>query len=48
VEHNISLGHCIQLHHTTILSTKPRYMDCIIREVIEIEVYPNNINREVD
>jgi hypothetical protein len=31
------LGHCIQLHHTAILSTKPRYMDHIIREAIEIE-----------
>jgi hypothetical protein len=23
-EHSINLGHCIQLHHTAILSTKPR------------------------
>jgi hypothetical protein len=25
-EHSINLGHHIQLHHTTILSTKSRYM----------------------
>lgn len=46
VEHSINLGHCIQLRHITILSTKLRYMDCIIREAIEIELHPNTINRE--
>jgi hypothetical protein len=45
-DHNtINLRHQIQLHHTTI-STKPRYMDHIIRETTEIELHPNNINRE--
>jgi hypothetical protein len=41
VEHSINLG-----QHTAILSTKPRYIDCIIREVIEIELHPNSVNRE--
>jgi hypothetical protein len=42
-EHSINLGHCIQLYHTTTLSTKPiymMYMDHIIREAIEIELHP--------
>jgi hypothetical protein len=45
-EHSINLGHCIQLHHATIISTKPRYMDHIIGEVIDIELHPNIMNRE--
>jgi hypothetical protein len=45
-EHSINLGHTIQLQNTTILSTKPRYMDRIIREGTEIELHPNNMNRE--
>jgi hypothetical protein len=39
-KHSINLGHRIQLYHTTILSTKPRYMDRIIREAMEIELIP--------
>jgi hypothetical protein len=45
-EHNINLGHHIQLHHTTILSAKHRYMNHVIGEAIEIEHHPNNMNRE--
>jgi hypothetical protein len=45
-EHSTNLGHAIQLHHPAILSTKPRYMDRIIREAIEIELHPNSMNRE--
>jgi hypothetical protein len=40
----INMGGHIELHHTTNLSTKPRYMDRIIREAIEL--HPNNINKE--
>jgi hypothetical protein len=46
VEHGMNLGRCIQLHHTAILSTKPRHMDHIIREATEIELHHNNMNRE--
>jgi hypothetical protein len=42
-KYSINLGHCIELQNTTILSTKSRYMDWMIREAIEIELHPNNI-----
>jgi hypothetical protein len=44
-EHSINLGHQIQLN-TSILANKSRYKDQIIRGAIEIELHPNNINRE--
>jgi hypothetical protein len=31
-EHSISLGHCFQIQDTSILTTKSRYMDQMIRE----------------
>jgi hypothetical protein len=45
-EHIIILGSCIQLQDTTFLSTKPRYMDQMIRETIRIEIHPNSMNME--
>jgi hypothetical protein len=42
VAKHINLGHSIQLQNTTILSTKSRYMDRMIREAIEIELHLNN------
>jgi hypothetical protein len=35
-----------KLLDTSILSTKSRHMDRMMREATEIELYPNNINRE--
>jgi hypothetical protein len=42
-----NMGHRIQLRHTAILSiaSSPRHR--IIREAIETELHPNNMNREV-
>jgi hypothetical protein len=45
-EHSIDQGHCIQFHSSSILTTKTRCMDRVVREAIEIEFHPYNINRE--
>jgi hypothetical protein len=45
-EHSINQGHHIQFHNSSILATNARYMDRIVKEAIEIELYPYNINRE--
>jgi hypothetical protein len=45
-EHIIDQGHRIQFHNSSILATKTRYMDRIVREAIEIELHPYNINRD--
>jgi hypothetical protein len=46
-EHSGDLGHRIQFHSTSILASTTPYMDRIIRKAIEIELHPNNMNREV-
>jgi hypothetical protein len=45
-EHSIVQGHRIQFQNSSILATKTRYMDRIVREAIEIELHLYNINRE--
>jgi hypothetical protein len=45
-EHSINLGDCVKLQDTTILYTKMRYMDQVIREAIKIELHLSNMNRE--
>jgi hypothetical protein len=39
-EHSIEQGHRIQFHNSSILATKFRYLDRIVREAIEIQLHP--------
>jgi len=44
--HTIILSHCNQFHDTSILAKKCGHMEHIIREVIETEPHPQNMNLE--
>jgi hypothetical protein len=45
-EHSINLDHVIKSEETKILANKSGYINRLIREVTELDLHPNDINRE--
>jgi hypothetical protein len=45
-EHSLTTYHRIDFDSASKLGTTTRYMDCLVREAIEIRLHPDNFNRD--
>lgn len=46
VEHRFYHNFVVKFQDTRILSTAPDYMERILREAVELELYSNNMNKD--
>jgi hypothetical protein len=45
VEHNFNAGRCIVFSSTSVLDRTTGYMDCLVKEAVEIRLNTGNFNR---
>lgn len=45
-EHRFKMGPIISFSHTAILNKAPAFVDCLIKEAVEIRLHPTNFSRD--